>query len=1298
MPTESKLKILVVDDDEEIRSLLKQRLGRENGRFDVEGVPGGEECLQYVGSHRVDCIISDYQMNGMDGVTLLTTLREFGYDTPVIFFTGQGNEVIATQAFRAGAFDYFTKDLMGFAKFARITNSIEQSVRQRVVDEYRVQAERELADEKQRLDDILFHLGVGISIQDTDFRITYQNSVHTEMIGEHVGEYCYKAYEGRDSVCEDCPMAMTFEDGRTHRASRKTNRNGRDIFVELVTSPVLGPSGEVVSCIEVVEDLTETKSKEDALKLSELRFRMLFEGANDAIILADAMTGEILEANLKAGELLGMPREEIIGMHQTELHPPELENMARSVFRAHTEGPDGGVAIVPVLRKDGSEVFVEISGSNFELGGRKVIQGIFRDVTERLDAEAEIRRSEARYREAEQIAKIGSWEWIVQMDEVNWSDGMFSIFGVRREDFGKTYQSYLDFVVPEDKERVMGLVAESLKGEAPLDYTTRFIRNDGEDRYLYIYGRATLDREGKPVRLFGTAQDVTEMMKAEDEVRRSETRYREAENIAGVGSWEWDVSGDRVTWSEGLYRIFGLDPDNFGETYQSFLDYVVSEDRERVMGLVAESLKGESPLIYETRIVRSDGKLRDIYVHAGLAHDDEGKAVRMYGTVHDITERKRSEDALIWELSLNRALSGLSTWLIDRTSSIEDMANVTLEFARALTDSTDGFISSVETGEDGGTALVMKSVSGSGCGLEDARNKVDMSPGPDGEFEGLCGEVLNTHMPLFTNDPASHVSFGGAPDGHIQLDNYLAVPAMIGDELFGMIALANKAGGYCEDDLNIVSKLAEFYSLALERMRAEEDVRESETLLKTVLGAMPDIVFIHEKDGTITNVFHSEDAKLYAPRDEFIGRPLDEVLPVEIAGKAVEAIRAALASGGPETFEYSLGIGGEESVFEARVVPFGDCRALSVIRDITLEKKVELELKSSEERFRQLADNIDGVLWMSSADRETMYYLGPAFERIWGRDTREVLEDPWAWLGFIHPEDRDRVRDQVKNTPLHERHMNEYRILRQDGETRWIRNRTFPITDGNAKVSRIAGIAEDITGEKNLQKQREDLFSMVRHDVRTPLSVIAGNAEMLAEELVKLLDTGSIEMLRSIQNSAKNLSRMLDDLAAISKLESGNMPFRTDSTDVTELVLEASANMHAAIQKKGHSFVKRVEDDLPVITVDQSNVLRALTNMLQNAVIYTPEGGEITVAAYRTSLGDRPAVAISVTDNGPGIPHEEHKRVFEKRYRSAASAGVKGSGLGLAIVRLVAEAHGGVVELDSSPGKGSEFRMVLPAD
>jgi two-component system cell cycle sensor histidine kinase/response regulator CckA len=195
MPYEAPIKVLIVDDDEEIRLFMKIRLKRDAQHLSLATVEGGKECLDYMKGGRVDCILSDYQMPRMNGMELLKKLREGGDDVPFIFVTGQGNEEVAREAFINGAQDYFTKDI-GFAHFARIVNSVEQAVRHREAERDRIKSEQALRESEARFRGLVEESLVGVYLIQ-DGRFVYANPRLAEIFG-----YTREEILGLDSLMD----------------------------------------------------------------------------------------------------------------------------------------------------------------------------------------------------------------------------------------------------------------------------------------------------------------------------------------------------------------------------------------------------------------------------------------------------------------------------------------------------------------------------------------------------------------------------------------------------------------------------------------------------------------------------------------------------------------------------------------------------------------------------------------------------------------------------------------------------------------------------------------------------------------------------------------------------------------------------------------------------------------------------------------------------------------------------------------------------------------------------------------
>ncbi len=162
-------------------------------------------------------------------------------------------------------------------------------------------------------EEILEAIGDAISIQDTNFKILYQNKKGKEIIGDHVGEYCYEAYEQNKSICDGCALAITFKDGKIHTTERIVPIDKRIEYFEIIASPLRDSTGKIIAGVEVVRNITERKRMEEVLRQSEEKFRLSIENAKDAIFWGDTETGLIIKCNEAAEALLEKKREEMIG-------------------------------------------------------------------------------------------------------------------------------------------------------------------------------------------------------------------------------------------------------------------------------------------------------------------------------------------------------------------------------------------------------------------------------------------------------------------------------------------------------------------------------------------------------------------------------------------------------------------------------------------------------------------------------------------------------------------------------------------------------------------------------------------------------------------------------------------------------------------------------------------------------------------------------------------------------------------------------------------------------------------------
>ncbi|MEW6058547.1 MAG: ATP-binding protein [Actinomycetota bacterium] len=246
-------------------------------------------------------------------------------------------------------------------------------------------------------------------------------------------------------------------------------------------------------------------------------------------------------------------------------------------------------------------------------------------------------------------------------------------------------------------------------------------------------------------------------------------------------------------------------------------------------------------------------------------------------------------------------------------------------------------------------------------------------------------------------------------------------------------------------------------------------------------------------------------------------------------------------------------------------------------------------------------------------------------------------------------------------------------------------------TNSRDEVGQLAAAFNRMSGElEDLERLRQDLIANVSHELKTPISALRAHLENLLDGV----ERPDPETLQVMLAQSDRLGRLVDQLLDLSRLESGEVPLRLEETALYRIVSQVLSEIEVACSDRDVRVENRVPDGLPAVFVDQERVHQVLFNLLDNAVRFTPPGGEVVVSAQRVDK----TCEVSVADTGPGIPPEHLPRLFERFYRVDPARSQKdgGTGIGLAIARSVVEAHGGRIRAESEVGRGSVFTFELP--
>jgi two-component system phosphate regulon sensor histidine kinase PhoR len=243
------------------------------------------------------------------------------------------------------------------------------------------------------------------------------------------------------------------------------------------------------------------------------------------------------------------------------------------------------------------------------------------------------------------------------------------------------------------------------------------------------------------------------------------------------------------------------------------------------------------------------------------------------------------------------------------------------------------------------------------------------------------------------------------------------------------------------------------------------------------------------------------------------------------------------------------------------------------------------------------------------------------------------------------------------------------------------------------KIKGAIAVFHDISRLKELEKVRQDFVANVSHELRTPLTTIKGYTETLLEGALK--EEVAPQFLQVIQKHADRLTKIVEDLLALSKIESKEFYLKWEHFPLSDLIDDVSDFIKEAAQKKKISISRSIIPSSLEGTGDRSYLEQVFINLLDNAVKYTPEGGEISISAFENEQRE---IQVLIQDNGIGIPKEDLSRIFERFYRvdKGRSQELGGTGLGLSIVKHIIQAHDGRVWVESHLGKGSIFHFTLP--
>jgi PAS domain S-box-containing protein len=407
----------------------------------------------------------------------------------------------------------------------------------------------------------------------------------------------------------------------------------------------------------IVADQALRKQAEALLRERETSYLALFESMTQGAFLQRA-DGTLVDINAAALRLFGLSRDEFLKrtslslawdvIHEDGSNWPGQDHPSMQALR--TGKPVTGLVAGVLNPKTGARVWIEINAIPSFRPGESAPHEVLvtlHDLTERKQAEAQLREQAFWLQESQRVGRIGSYDLDVRAGTWTSSAVLDEILGITPET-QRTVESWNALVHPEDRASMLEyFLRHVIEARHPFDREYRIIRpRDGQARWLWGRGELTFDSQGAPLRMIGTIQDITQRKLAELALRESQQRLELAASAAGLGIWDWDILHNNLTWDDRMFRLYGISKRRGHYGIEISEETLYRDDRSRAHAACQAALRGEGDYDLELRVKDSDGTIRHIQTRGIVLRDQEGKAIRMLGISYDVTDRKHLEEQL----------------------------------------------------------------------------------------------------------------------------------------------------------------------------------------------------------------------------------------------------------------------------------------------------------------------------------------------------------------------------------------------------------------------------------------------------------------------------------------------------------------------------------------------------------------------------------------------------------------------------------------------------------------------------